>query len=260
MNAPDLTQVWSCGGGTQSGAIATLIKLGKLPTPDYAFMIDTGRERASTWPFVDGFIRPALAEVGLELTIVKTADFTDHLDAFYKNQQGELTILLPGFTNSNGQKGKLSPFCSGKWKRDVAERWMRSKGIQKARNWIGISRDEASRMRAQHRGWLQIWYPLIFDVPMTRPRCVELIRQQGWTDVVPHSACYMCSNQSDAEWLDMKVNHPRDFVAACVFEQEIRRTDPNFYLHATLQPLSQVDFTGQHTMFGDLGCSTGCFT
>lgn len=38
------TQVWSCGGGTQSGAIASLIRLGKLPRPDYAFMTDTGRE------------------------------------------------------------------------------------------------------------------------------------------------------------------------------------------------------------------------
>jgi len=54
-------QVWSCGGGTQSGAIAELIRLGKLPVPDFAFMTNTGRERSSTWPFVDGFIRPALA-------------------------------------------------------------------------------------------------------------------------------------------------------------------------------------------------------
>lgn len=254
-----MTQVWSCGGGTQSGAMATLIKQGLLPRPDYAFMTDTGREKSSTWPFVDGFIRPALASVGLELTVVKAADFAN-LDVIYANETGGTTILLPGFTTLGGQGGKLSAFCSGKWKRDVAERWMRSIGIQKARNWIGISRDEARRIRAQHRGWLELWYPLIFEVPMTRPRCVELIRSQGWTDEIPHSACWMCPNQSDAEWLDMKLNQPQDFAAACALEADARLEDPHFYLHPSCVPLAEVDFTAQHTMFADRGCTTGCFT
>ena len=176
-----MTNVWSCGGGTQSAAIATLIKQGRLPKPDFAFMTDTGREKSYTWPFVNGYIRPALDAVGIELEIVPASNFA-RLDL----QIGE-NILLPGYTNQSGQLGKLSPFCSGKWKRDVAERWMRSKGIERARNWIGISRDEARRIRAQHRQWLQLWYPLIFEVPMTRKQCVTLIRNQGWTGEIPHS-------------------------------------------------------------------------
>lgn len=254
----DHAEIWSCGGGTQSGAIATLIRLGKLSRPDFAYMTDTGREKSSTWPFVDGFIRPALASVGLELKIVKAVDFAN-LDIFYTTEEGDRKILLPGFTTLGG-KGKLSAFCSGKWKRDVAERWMRSIGIQKARNWIGISRDEARRIRAQHRTWLELWYPLIFAVPMTRQRCVELIRSQGWTGEIPHSACWMCPNQSDVEWLDMKLNQPQDFAAACTMEAEARLEDPHFYLHASMRPLAEVDFTSQVTMFPDRGCTTGCFT
>lgn len=34
-----MTQVWSCGGGTQSGAIAALIRAGKLPRPDYIVVL-----------------------------------------------------------------------------------------------------------------------------------------------------------------------------------------------------------------------------
>lgn len=255
-----MTDIWSCGGGTQSGAIATLIRLGKLPRPDFAFMTDTGRERSSTWPFVEGFIRPALASVGLELTIIKAADFTDHLDPFYISESGAETIVLPGFTNITGTVGKLSPFCSGKWKRDVGERWMRSIGIEKARNWIGISADEPRRIRAQHRNWLQLWYPLIFEVRMTRPRCIELIRAEGWTGQIPHSACWMCPNHSDAEWLDMKMNQPEDFAAACALEVEMHFKDPHFFLHPACVPLAQIDFTSQFTMFADRGCTTGCFT
>lgn len=250
----DKTQVWSCGGGTQSGAIATLISLGKLPRPDVAFMTDTGRERSSTWPFVDGFIRPALASVGLELQIVKASKFA-RLDV-YRND----TVLLPGFTNLNGGTGKLSPFCSGKWKRDVAERWLRSIGVETCRNWIGISRDEVRRIRAQNRGWLELWYPLIFEVPMTRSQCLELTRAQGWTGQIPHSACWMCPNHADSEWIDMQLNWPEDFRAACELEAETRVKDPHFFLHPACVPLNQVDFMQQTTMFQDRGCATGCFT
>jgi hypothetical protein len=249
-----MTEVWSCGGGTQSGAMATLISLGKLPRPDFAFMTDTGRERSSTWPFVDGFIRPALAKVDLELTVIQASDFA-RLDIYWND-----TVLLPGYTNISGDVGKLSPFCSGKWKRDVAERWMRSVGIKTARSWLGISRDEARRIRAQHRPWLELWYPLIFEVPMRREECVQLIRGQGWTGHIPHSACFMCPNLSDAEWIDMKMNWPVDFAAACELEAETRLKDPHFFLHPACIPLADVDFMAQTTMFPERGCTTGCFT
>lgn len=254
-----MTEVWSCGGGTQSGAIAALIRTGFLPRPDYAFMIDTGREKSSTWPFVDEFIRPQLAAVGLDLTIVQASQFAD-LKISRTNEDGEVSILLPGFSTLGNGEGKLSPFCSGYWKRDVGERWMRSVGIQTARNWIGISRDEARRIRAQHRGWLSLWYPLIFEVPITRTRCVDIIRTEGWRGEIPHSACWMCPNQSDAEWLHMKLNSPQDFESACALDDEARIKDPHFFLHESRIPLREVDFTQQRSMFADRGCTTGCFT
>jgi hypothetical protein len=253
-----LTQVWSCGGGTQSGAIAALIAAGKLPTPDIAFMADTGRERSGTWPFVNGFIRPQLAKVGLELQIIEASDFADTAVITFGGSFS--TIQLPGYTTQAGGIGKLPPFCSGAWKRDVGERFLRSIGVERARNWIGISRDEARRIRAQHRNWLELWYPLIFQVPMTRAMCVELIRESGWKAEIPHSACWMCPNASDNEWLDMQANYPEDFRKACELEAEVRLADKHFYLHPSCVPLTEVDFTAQHSMFADRGCTSGCFT
>lgn len=253
-----ITQVWSCGGGTQSGAIAALIGDGKLPRPDLAFMTDTGRERSGTWPFVDGFIRPQLAKVGLELRVVKASDFADI--AIIKLGGSISTVQLPGYTTQSGGVGKLEPFCSGAWKRDVGERWLRSVGVETARMWIGISRDEARRIRNQHRNWLQLWYPLIFQVPMTRSMCVALIRACEWLGIIPHSACWMCPNASDSEWLDMSLHFPGDFMKACELEAETRLIDPHFYLHPSCVPLAEVDFTAQRTMFADRGCTAGCFT
>lgn len=249
------TEIWSCGGGTQSGAIAVLIGAGKLPRPDICFMTDTGREKSGTWPFVDGFIRPHLARVRAELVVVKATEFSS-IPLFSSTG----TILLPGYTNQSGNVGKLSAFCSRYWKVDVAERYFRSIGIVTARNWIGISVDEMRRVRKQHRAWLELHYPLIFDIPMRRHQCVDLIRESGWAGPIPHSACKMCPNMRDNEWTDMQRDYPSDFADAVQIEREIRLRDPHFWMHPACVPLDQVDFTAQHTMFADRGCTTGCFT
>jgi hypothetical protein len=247
--------VWSCGGGTQSGAIASLIGAGELPRPDYAFMTDTGREKSGTWPFVDGYIRPNLARVGLELTTNRKSELSK-VDLYSASG----SILLPGYTDQSGEVGKLPAWCSGMWKRDVGERWMRSMGIETCVNWLGISLDEMRRVRAQHRPWLRVEYPLIFILRYTRQNCVDRIRADGWTGPIPHSACWCCPNMKDGEWLDMKNNYPEDFARACALEVEIQLVDPHFWMHPSCVPLSQVDFTAQFTMFADRGCTTGCFT
>jgi hypothetical protein len=250
-------EVWSCGGGTQSGALAVLIGTGKLPKPDICFMTDTGREKSGTWPFVNDFIRPQLARVGAELTVIQASAFGG--GAMFGGEDGK-SVLMPGFTTLGGRVSKLDPFCSGSWKRDVGERYLRSLGIEKARNWIGISIDEMRRVRKQHRSWLELWYPLIFGVRMARYQCVELIRSVGWTGAIPHSACYMCPNMADSEWIDMKLNWPEDFAAACAVEAEVRAVDPHWFCHPSCVPLAEVNFFAQTTMFADRGCTSGCFT
>jgi hypothetical protein len=217
-------------------------------------MTDTGRERSSTWPFVEGFIKPQLARVGCELNVVPASDFAK-LELISAQ-----TILLPGYTTQGGQIGKLSAFCSGKWKQDVAERYMRSLGIETAVNWMGISTDEVRRVRTPHRGWLGLWYPLIFAVRMSRLDCVALIRSKGWIGTIPHSACNICPNLSDDEWQEMKEYQPADFADACETDAYLRTIDPHFWLHPSCKPLSEVDFHAQHSMFADRGCTGGCFT
>ncbi len=224
-------QVWSCGGGTQSGAVGALIGAGNLPVPDLCFMIDTGREKSGTWPFVDGFIRPQLGRVGLELNVIKAESFAS-IALF--SAGGD--VLLPGFTSQNGTGGKLPGYCSGRWKTDVGERYLRSMGVVTATSWIGISLDEMQRVRRQHRKWLTLWYPLIFGVRMTRANCIDLIRVNGWDGPIPHSACKMCPNMHDEEWLDMQLNWPADFAEAVQMEHDIQLRDPHFWMHPSCRP------------------------
>ena len=135
--APERTQVWSCGGGTQSAAIAALIVQGRLPKPDLAVIVDTEREKSETWRYYDAVLRPVLAQAGVNLVRVLKSNHTK-VDLF----SGKGGTLLPVFTDQSGSHSKLPAYCSGEWKRDVAMRWMRAQGVEQAVNWLGISLDE----------------------------------------------------------------------------------------------------------------------
>lgn len=253
------TQVWSCGGGTQSAAIAALIVNGKLPKPDLALIVDTEREKSGTWEYAEAVLIPELRAVGVELVRVRKSDFAT-VDLY--SHKG--TLLLPVFTSQSGEVGKLNTYCSGEWKRDVILRWLRAQGVgvTSCKCWIGISVDEMRRMRHSRVAWAQNRYPLIepeYGLTYRRSDCLAEVQRAGWP-APPRSACWMCPNMGDFEWREMKVNYPEDFAKAVQFEREIRATDPHAWLHESCQPLDEVDFSGTGSLFEDKSCASGmCF-
>ena len=245
--------VWCCGGGTQSAAIAVSILRGLLPKPDLAIITDTGRERTATWEYFDKVLWPAMDSFGLDVVRVKSSDFT------LVKLLGAKGPILPGWTTQSGERGKLSNYCSGTWKRDVIERWLRrDMKVKSCVLWFGMSLEEMRRVRRPHRGWIQHHYPLIFDLRYNRAAAIEAVTSFGWP-TPPRSACWMCPNAGDKEWLDMKENWPEDFAAAVQLEREVRDSDRHFYLHSQCVPLDQVIFEKEQATAG--GCSTQfCFT
>ena len=247
--------IWSYGGGKQSAAIAALIVRGDLPKPDHIVMSDTERERSSTWRYLDAVIAPELSKMGLEVMRIPKSSFAA-VDLFSK--KGD--VLIPAFTTKtrNGEIAKLPTYCSNEWKRRVVMRWMRSRGIEKAEMWLGISTDEADRMKDSDVGWLTHRYPLI-DLLMSRDDCKRVVTEMGWPEA-PKSTCKMCPHLSNATWLEMQQEDPEDFAEAVRIEREIQQRDPNIYLHRSGQPLDQIDFSyGLAGMFD--GCDSGmCWT
>ena len=164
--------------------------------------------------------------------------------------------------------GKLPGFCSDKWKARIIHRELRSRGVAACDMWMGMSLDEMKRVKYSTVSWITKHYVLIFDkpfgVPLRRAGCVEVIRQAGWPDA-PRSACSMCPNMSDAEWLDLKGSSPGEFAKAVALDYEIRETDPHAYLHKSGKPLDLVDFaelarTDAPNLFNVEGCESGhCF-
>ncbi len=246
-----MSELWSCGGGTQSAAIAALIVSGVLPKPDLAVIVDTEREKSATWRYVETVLTPALAAVGVTLHRVRKSEYAT-VDLYALN--GDL--LLPVFTSSGG---RLSGFCSNEWKQRVVKRWARAQGVERARCWIGYSFDERERIKAQTEQWWAPWYPLVERV-VRRGDCIRLVTAQGWPPP-PRSACYMCPHMSNAEWRELRDSDPADFQRAIVIDDLIREEDPDVFVHRSGTPLREADL-GQDDQQRDLfgRCDSGhCF-
>lgn len=246
--------VWSYGGGVQTVALAALILLGKLPRPDLVLMADTGREKSSTFDYLHEIIQPELSSIGLQLEILKAADYAT---VGLYSHTGHL--LMPAFTTHAGRVGKFPTFCSNEWKTRVIHRRLTELGIDSVRMWLGISTDEAHRMKDSRLDWIENYYPLC-DLEISRTQCVEIINRMGWP-LPKKSSCYDCPNMTDSEWLEVKREAPHDFRRAVEEERGVRDRDSSIFFHKSCRPLDEVVFNAADKREKFEGCDSGiCWT
>ena len=260
-----MTEVFSSGGGTQSAAICALIIQGRLPRPDFVVIADTGRERQTTWDYLDAVIRPQLAKVDLKVHRIgpEWSSVPTH-GKNYLSHNGN-SLLLPAFSSQSEPRSKLPGFCSNRWKAETIARFLSKElGVKPrfARSWIGFSLDESRRalnlMGTADYAAGKYRLPLIHDVPLRRQAAIREVERMGWP-TPPRSACWMCPNQSDGEWAALKRDSPGEFEAACLLEEEVRQVDPFAWFHTSCVSLAKVDFSPQADLFGEPCGSGHCF-
>jgi len=255
------TQVWSCGGGTQSCAIAALIVQGRLPKPDVAVICDTEYEKQSTWTYYETILKPQLATVGVDLVRIKRSEWANPWANRVVTAKGLALIPAFGLSETSGEVIKLSAYCSNGWKMEARRRWLsKTHKLKPAqiRTWLGFSLDEPKRW-LKLEGKPEIRLPLIHDVPLRREQSIRLVvEEMGWPEP-PRSNCWMCPHQRDDEWMLLQATNPSEFQQAIEFEQKLHTTNPDLFLHRSLKPLDQVVFQPRK---GDTGraCDSGhCF-
>jgi hypothetical protein len=234
-----------------------LIKRGDLPRPEAACMVDTNRERSSTWRYVDAVIRPELAALGVPFTVIDRSRYATK--DLLGGEDGE-SVLLPLYTNQIGES-KLPEFCSGEWKREVVVRWARQQPGWFERGvdcWLGITHEERHRRGKRPRlQWFQPSYPLLDRCPSHVSRVYDLCQEFGWPDPV-RSCCWMCPNMRNAEWRDLRDTSPGEFAQACDLDDWARTVDPCGFVHNSRVPLRMADLDTPEPpgLFGG-GCSSG---
>lgn len=258
----DPVNIISLGAGVQSSTMALMAAHGEItPMPECAIFADTGDEPASVYTWLDWL------EIQLPFPVIRTKKGTLSADALKvrtSKKSGNLYTKpsLPVFVlQDDGTKGMAQRHCTLDYKIVPIQREIRKRRDgRKVVLWLGISRDEISRMRISQVPYIENRYPLI-DAKITRAQCLIWMAAKGYP-TPPRSACVYCPYHSDAEWLRLKTDEPHEFERAAVFDETLREAiggkvlTGQPYLHDAMKPLREIDFgalvadaTRQYDMF-----------
>lgn len=206
---------------------------GVLPPLDAAIFADTGAEPADVYEWLDWLE----AQVSFPVYRVQRwpdrnlEDVEGELRVSGKSGKKYVRTSVPLWTTKNGEfGGGLRRKCTKDFKIDPVQRKLREicgitgrrAGDQVlVRQWMGISKDEAQRMRDSREPWIHLWYPLIESLNINRQACLEWMQAQGHP-LPPRSACVFCPYHSAKEWRRLQVDDPLGYERACAFEDRIR--------------------------------------
>lgn len=247
MIAPQ-ARVLSLGAGVQSTVLALKACNGELPGLDAAIFADTGWEPPSVYEQVDR-LSDELARVGIVFHRVSSGDLrSDTLDPDHR------FASVPYFTkNADGSDGMGRRQCTSEYKLKPIKRKVREilgyphptpvpKGVY-AEQWIGFSTDEIHRVRDRlDVNYSRPRYPLL-ELDMSRKDCVRWLTAAGWGHTAK-SACIGCPFHGNAQWRDLRDNHPEQWADAVDFDRQIRKggasakpLDGEAFLHTSRVPL-----------------------
>lgn len=248
-------KVLSFGGGVQSTVLALMVVRGEIEAPNVVLFADTGNESEATYQHVVK-VFSALHKSGVRVERVSAGSIVDDVLLASKKDSGVRVGQPPFYVAGTGGRleGKLWRKCSSEYKIKPMEKFIRREcGIEKGgrfpagfrvEKWLGITTDEASRMKPSRNKWELVRWPLI-EMGMTRWDCHRWLKSAGW-GVVPKSSCLICPYHNNDYWRNMRDESPAEWQSVCDFEAELHKgqipgTKSEAYLHRSCVPLTKVD-------------------
>lgn len=238
----------SLGAGVQSSALYILCAQGTAPKPDVAIFADTGDEPGYVYEQLDRLECWGAKHGACRIDRVKRGELS-----LSTAQLTTTRSFIPMFVDNGGERGFLRRKCTSEFKINVIERHVRHllglKKGQRAKDvsataLIGISRDEAQRMKPARMDWISNAYPLV-DLNIRRAECLRIVEEAGLPTPLK-SACVYCPFKDTESWMWLKKHHPAEFERACQMDDKIRDSSHagikhTAYLHSSLKPLRMVD-------------------
>lgn len=258
-------RVISLGAGVQSTTMALMAARGDLgPMPDCAIFADTGAEPLAVYKHLDWLER----ELPFPVYRVTAGNLRDEIVGAMAGSN-RMDARPPFFTLSGGM---LNRQCTQDFKILPITRKVRELiGLKKGQRgpkaavveqWIGISMDEAIRMKPSRLAFIKHRWPLI-EKEMHRRHCLTWCAERQYPKPAK-SACTFCPYTDNARWRDMKANDPVSFADAVAIDKTIRAGMPGpkrpkgdaWFIHRDRVPLDEVDLStaedrGQINMFND---------
>lgn len=253
----------SLGAGVQSSTMALMAAAGEItPMPDAAIFADTQWEPGHVYEWLDWL------ETQLPFPVLRVTRGSLRDDVLRKqNSSGgrfasvPWHILMPEGKRAMGRRQctreyKIEPLIREKRRLlGYAPRQRIPTGA--CETWIGISTDEAQRMKPSQERWNVNRWPLI-ELGMARHDCLRWMEKRGFPRP-PKSSCIGCPYHSDHEWRAIKAD-PASWADALAIDAAIRQPARGMrgqqFVHRSCKPLAEVDLStaadhGQVDLFDD---------
>lgn len=245
-------RVLSLGAGVQSSTLLLMAVHGELEI-DRAIFADTQWEPRAVYDWLNETLLPAAEHAGIPVDVVTAGNIRE--DAL---QQGRFASLPLHILNQHAHGGLLRRQCTAEYKLRPIQRRLRELGATAktpVAMLIGISLDEAHRMKPSRVRYIATEYPLV-DRRLTRQACLTWLERHGYPEP-PKSACIGCPFHDDRSWRRMRDERPDEWADAVRFDARVRhaaRIDGEAFVHRSLVPLPLVDLStpqdaGQLEMF-----------
>jgi hypothetical protein len=252
--------VISLGAGVQSSTMALMAASGAItPMPQAAIFADTQDEPASVYRWLD-WLEGQVPFPVHRVTAGALRAAATNVRTSRKSGNTYIAISLPVYTKNGLERGQGRRQCTRTFKVDVIRRRLRElRAGRRVVQWIGISWDEAIRMKPSRDKWCENRWPLV-DMELSRDGCLRWMEDAGYPKP-PRSACVYCPFHNDAEWARLRSEEPAEFEKAVAFERSLQAAyaastalDSVPYLHASRAPLDAVTFrprAHQTSLFGN---------
>lgn len=239
-----LLRVISLGAGVQSTAMALMAACGEItPMPDGAILADTQGESGATYKHLS-WLR---ANLPFPVHVTTRGDLIERLFG------GDEEARIPFFV---GHGGMAKRQCTSSYKLKPIRRKIRELlGIGprgyvapgSVESWIGITTDEAIRIKPSGLAYLTNRHPLI-ELRMSRGDCERWLERHGYP-IPPKSSCVYCPFRGNAQWRDLRDRDPLGWSRACEIDRRIRlpenviRFHGELFMHRDRVPLADVDLS-----------------
>ena len=262
-----MIRLLSLGAGVQSSTLALMIAHGELPPVKAAIFADTQWEPRKVYEWLD-WLEGEIQGLPHSFPIhrVSQGNLRDNILA-RQNTSGGRFAAVPWFiVNPDGSHGMGRRQCTFEYKlrpihrksRELAglEKGQRSKGVM-VETLIGISTDEAMRMKPSQEKWSVSSWPLI-EKGMSRNDCLRWMERKGYP-LPPKSSCIGCPYHSIHEWRAIKAD-PETWADALEIDAAIREPMRGFrgqqFMISQRIPLADLDLStaedhGQTDMFNN---------
>jgi hypothetical protein len=247
-------KIISLGLGVQSTAMYLMSSMGEIERADAAIFADPGAEHPKTYEMLEWLFTWEYFNKGIPIYVEKKDLLKDILKA--QNSTGQRLASIPAFTEGGGMVRRQ---CTSEYKIQVVKQKVRElMGIEKGKRmkpcemWLGITMDEASRMKESQMYNITYKYPLI-DLRLRRSDCISFFKKNDYP-IPMKSSCIFCPYHSDKFWKDLKSEGNGVWDLAVEVDEAIRDAskrglNDKLFLHRTCLPLDQVQFADQQSLW-----------